>query len=474
MSINQILLFSAVIIISRFFHNTEMLRWVLFAISLIAIYWFQPLSSIRTLDFWLPTIVLMFSIFSWSIFYKNGSTSKNENLISIILILLFFIILIVSRLLDLKWINSIVTNPNFSTLIVSMMVLLLLFLISVRKRNTTRLFPAATIILILCILVILKSQFLSLTMSIFLRRINGQLITLSAASDFVWIGFSYFSFRLIHSILDRERLIKLNISLRDYLTYLLFFPSYIAGPIDRLENFEKQIEFIDKKNTQSDFINGFIRIIRGMLFKFIIADSLAIISLDSRIANQIVATTWAWVIVYCYAFRIFFDFAGYTDIAVGIAKLAGITLSENFNRPYLSRNITLFWNNWHITLTQWFRIYYFNPLTRFLRKNFGKLSPGFIIFFTQITTMVLIGLWHGISWNFVIWGLWNGIGLFLHNRWSAIVVPNIKVIRGLKETRWGNIASVILNFNFIAIGWVWFALPSLKDSTLIFGKLFGI
>jgi len=355
-----------------------------------------------------------------------------------------------------------------------MMVLLLLFLISVRKRNTTRLFPAATIILILCILVILKSQFLSLTMSIFLRRINGQLITLSAASDFVWIGFSYFSFRLIHSILDRERLIKLNISLRDYLTYLLFFPSYIAGPIDRLENFEKQIEFIDKKNTQSDFINGFIRIIRGMLFKFIIADSLAIISLDSRIANQIVATTWAWVIVYCYAFRIFFDFAGYTDIAVGIAKLAGITLSENFNRPYLSRNITLFWNNWHITLTQWFRIYYFNPLTRFLRKNFGKLSPGFIIFFTQITTMVLIGLWHGISWNFVIWGLWNGIGLFLHNRWSAIVVPNIKVIRGLKETRWGNIASVILNFNFIAIGWVWFALPSLKDSTLIFGKLFGI
>jgi D-alanyl-lipoteichoic acid acyltransferase DltB (MBOAT superfamily) len=181
---------------------------------------------------------------------------------------------------------------------------------------------------------------------------------------------------------------------------------------------------------------------------------------------------WLWVTLYAYAFRIFFDFSGYTHIAIGIARIAGINLPENFKRPYLSKNITLFWNNWHITLTQWFRTYYFNPVTRYLRSNYKKVTPVLIIFFTQISTMVLIGLWHGISWNFVIWGLWNGLGLFIHNRWSEKIKPKLSFLDDKPFVIPYAIVSVLFTFHYIALGWVWFALPTVNESIAVLNKLF--
>jgi D-alanyl-lipoteichoic acid acyltransferase DltB (MBOAT superfamily) len=215
-----------------------------------------------------------------------------------------------------------------------------------------------------------------------------------------------------------------------------------------------------------------MRIFRGLFLKFILADSLAIISLNSYSANTITQSGALWINLYAYAFRIFFDFSGYTDIAIGIARIAGINLPENFKRPYLSRNITLFWNNWHITLTQWFRTYFFNPMTRFFRSNYKNLPPPLLIFFTQISTMILIGLWHGISWNFVIWGFWNGLGLFIHNRWSEKIKPKLTFLKSKPLSLPYTIISVIFTFNFIALGWVWFALPNLNDSLIVFTNLF--
>ncbi len=122
--------------------------------------------------------------------------------------------------------------------------------------------------------------------------------------------------------------------------------------------------------------------------------------------------------LYAYAFQLFFDFSGYTDIAIGTARLMGIKLPENFNHPYLKPNLTQFWSNWHMTLTQWFRAYFFNPVTRALRSASKPVSIPVIIFITQLGTMLLIGLWHGVSFNFILFGLWHGIGLFIHNRWS--------------------------------------------------------
>jgi len=137
----------------------------------------------------------------------------------------------------------------------------------------------------------------------------------------------------------------------------------------------------------------------------------------------------------------------------------GIRLPENFKAPYLKPNLTQFWNNWHITLTQWFRAYFFNPVTRSLRSGRKPLPIPLIIFITQIATMLLIGLWHGVTWNFVIWGLWHGLGLFFHNRWSEWTKRRFATL----SLRWQqvlNVGGVLLTFHFVAIGWVFFALPS--------------
>jgi D-alanyl-lipoteichoic acid acyltransferase DltB (MBOAT superfamily) len=153
----------------------------------------------------------------------------------------------------------------------------------------------------------------------------------------------------------------------------------------------------------------------------------------------------------------------------------GIALPENFNAPYLKPNLTQFWNNWHMTLTQWFRAYYFNPLTRWLRTGGRKLSAAAIIFITQITTFVLIGMWHGITWNFVLWGAWHGLGLFVQNRYSEWVRPRLPDLAARPALKQGlAVVGGLLTFHYVALGWVWFALPSTGLSWQVFLKLFGV
>ena len=181
-----------------------------------------------------------------------------------------------------------------------------------------------------------------------------------------------------------------------------------------------------------------------------------------------------WFVVIVYSLRIYFDFNGYTNIAIGLSRLLGIRLPENFNKPYLSPTLSIFWNNWHITLTQWFRAYYFNPMTRFLRTKFKSLNSQFIKAFMQITTMLLIGLWHGISANFIAWGAWNGIGLFFQNRITRFIAGKTKDGKPLwRISAIYKTISTTITFLYITLGWVWFALPNLDDSVQVFLILFG-
>jgi D-alanyl-lipoteichoic acid acyltransferase DltB (MBOAT superfamily) len=207
--------------------------------------------------------------------------------------------------------------------------------------------------------------------------------------------------------------------------------------------------------------------------KFVLADLLALISLDGARAAQTHQTGWLWLLVYAYAFRLFFDFAGYTHIAIGIGQLAGITLPENFDRPYLKGSLTAFWNSWHITLAMWFRAYFFNPVSRALRTR--SVPVQLIIASTQLTTMLLIGLWHGVTWNFAIWGLWHGIGLFVNNRWQN--ATRVRMRQWNENPRLKSAlsaAGVLVTFHYVALGWVWFALPSLSLSVKTFLGLLGL
>jgi D-alanyl-lipoteichoic acid acyltransferase DltB (MBOAT superfamily) len=334
---------------------------------------------------------------------------------------------------------------------------------------------------VIIVFIILKQEKFSVQASAILRLINNQDISLASSNDLQWIGFSYLAFRLMHVLRDFQSGRILDFSLGEFLTYVLFLPTFPAGPIDRSQRFVEDLRKINSfpqpvfKLIPDNLIYGIQRILWGILKKFILADSLALIALNPQNALQIKTSFWMWVALYAYSLRLFFDFSGYTDIAIGLGKLLGINLPENFQTPYLKSNLTTFWNSWHITLTQWFRIYFFNPLTRMMRVKV-KSTPSWLVILTgQFSMMTLIGLWHGISWNFVGWGLWHALGLFINNRWSEWFRKH-----GLRfeNSSFCHIALLLggwlITFNFVTLGWVWFALPNLTTIQHVFARLFGI
>jgi len=262
------------------------------------------------------------------------------------------------------------------------------------------------------------------------------------------------------------------VSLSEFIVYIIFFPTLGAGPIDRVDRFITDVRQ-PYRVTPDNLAEAGKRIMIGLFKKFIVADTLAIVALNQTNALQVEKAGWAWVLLFAFSIQIFFDFSGYTDIAIGTGRLVGIKLPENFNSPYLKSNLSQFWNSWHITLTQWFRVYFFNPLTRFLRSQKKPLPTGLTTFIGQVTTMLLIGLWHGVTVNFVCWGLWHGLGLFIHNRWSELTRPSFSNL----SPRWQlilNSGGVLLTFIFVSLGWIFFALPDLSTSTRFLLTLFGM
>jgi alginate O-acetyltransferase complex protein AlgI len=279
---------------------------------------------------------------------------------------------------------------------------------------------------------------------------------------------------LLHTILDRKAGRLSPVPLAEYVNYVIFFPSITAGPIDRLEHFTHDLTNPVVLNREG-WTEAGSRFFLGLFKKFVIADALAWIALDDMLAQQVSSSAWLWVLLYSYSLRLYFDFSGYTDIAIGLGRLAGVRLPENFDSPYLKQNLTQFWNSWHMTLTQWFRSYFFNPLTRAMRSSKRPMPTYLAILVAQISTMVLIGLWHGMTAGFLFWGLWHGAGLFIQNRWSDYMKSHLPV--------WGKTApgqillrysGIFLTFNFVSLGWLFFALPTSAQVWSAVAVLFGI
>ena len=196
-------------------------------------------------------------------------------------------------------------------------------------------------------------------------------------------------------------------------------------------------------------------------------------ALSAQNAGQFIHTGWAWAALFAYSLQIFFDFSGYSEIAIGLGTLFGIHMPKNFDHPYLKPDLTKFWSSWHMTLTQWIRSYVFNPLTRFLRgRKDHPLPQWLIILITQLTTMLLIGLWHGISVNFVIWGLWHGIGLFIHQLWSRRTGAWLRTKSSVFQRIW-TILTTAFTILYVSLGWVWFVVPDFAGALHFFGRLFG-
>lgn len=462
---------------------------LLLGASVLALYWLQPPMTIRYLDFWLPTVTLGLAVVGWAMTTETGHRQmpagaenqhlsasvrvlfKNENLLAAGLIA--GLVLLIASLRYFGPACCLTPNrpPALWQVIVMATILASATFALWRSRKPEALL-AASVALLLAFFVVLKTELFGHWAATALRAISGQDRALAAAAELRWLGFSFVAFRLIHTLRDRAAGRLPDLTLREYVTFVIFFPALPAGPIDRVQRFVKDLRAPFTLSPDIVLLGG-KRLVWGLFKKFALADTLALIALSAANAGQIRSAGWAWVLLYAYALRIYFDFSGYTDVAIGTAQLMGVALPENFERPYLKSNLTTFWNSWHISLAQWFRAYWFNPLTRALRSDSRQVSMSVIIFAGQASTMLLIGLWHGITWNFAIWGLWHGLGMFAHNRWSESIKGRAA---GLQEhprlQRILTLGGTLLTFHYVTLGWVWFALPDVQLAVDMFGKLF--
>lgn len=443
----------------------------LFGASVLVVYWLQPSLPVRGLDYWLPTLTLTITVLCWAAVTPREERGWKANTPALLGLAGTVLLVALTNLMNLPAGLLTLAAPPLVQSAIGLGIVSILVVISMRNTKPV---VGWLLALLIALFLLLKTPALAAVISIGLRSLAGQNTAGASAVDFRWLGFSYLAFRLIHTLRDRQSGRLPSASLAEYLVYAIFFPAFSSGPIDRLERFLKDLRSPAPLDA-AEMGEALRRLILGLFKKFAVADTLAILALNPQIAGQIAHPGWLWVLLYAYTLQIYFDFSGYTDIALGTARLLGFHLPENFNHPYGRTNLTLFWNNWHMSLTQWVRAYFFNPVTRWLRVKQPSLPPLTVMFIGQLGTMLLIGLWHGVTWNFIIWGLWHGIGLFLQNRWSEWAKHSPL---GQIESVWGkrlvSFGGWLLTFHYVAFGWVWFCLPDVDSALRVFRGLLGV
>lgn len=290
----------------------------------------------------------------------------------------------------------------------------------------------------------------------------GTNINLQTLSILLPLGISFYSFEAISYLIDiKRKTIHPSHSLLDYALYISYFPRIVSGPIQRAPDFFSQLNRGIYLSLPNLIVGGQL-ILRGMLKKLVIADNLGIMTNEIFGAPSIFASASTWVAVFAYSIQILFDFSGYTDMAIGISKIIGIDLPQNFNLPYTSQSVTEFWRRWHITLSTWFRDYVFFPMEiSRVRKN----RPQFLQLFNILIIFLLTGIWHGASWNFVLWGMLHGVSIVIERIFHKS--QNIKhPLNSFKA--WGQ---SLLTFVLITLFWIPFRSPDWVTTIIIIKKL---
>ncbi|MBS3752795.1 MAG: MBOAT family protein [Anaerolineales bacterium] len=441
--------------------------------SSLVFYWLQPSLPLRYLSFWLPTATFFLVILSWVCTSSYQQRWERETIQTAGFMTLIILMVGLTRYLGLGNLFATLYPPRLLRVVVFLLVTLGVIAILLRKETFSNAALWGLFSFFLLLFVILKTPYFAQMASRMWRYVVDQAPGLARAEDIKWLGFSYLTFRILHTIRDRIKGRLSESSLKEYLIYTLFFPAISAGPIDRIGHFLRELPE-DQRSFEKDIIQGGRRLVIGLFKKFVVADTLSMIALGPENVSQIQSTGGAWILLYAFTLQIFFDFSGYTDMAIGLARFMNISLPENFNKPYRRQNLTQFWNNWHMTLTKWIRSYFFYPLTRALRSK-GTFSVFGVLLITQISTMMLIGLWHGVSLGFVIWGLWHGIGLLVQNRWSTFFKSRLsKLELPSKLDPWLGGVGTFLTFHYVALGWVWFVTPHLSQGWEVMMWLLGV
>ncbi|MBQ6183587.1 MAG: MBOAT family protein [Clostridia bacterium] len=283
---------------------------------------------------------------------------------------------------------------------------------------------------------------------------------LSSLAPISWlklpIGISFYTFQIMSYSIDVYRGdAALQRRFIPFGTYVTLFPQLIAGPIVRYKDIDEQL--VHREENVDKFASGARRFVCGLAKKILLADAMAEIVKNADVSLSVHATTLAaWMLVIAYTFQIYFDFSGYSDMAIGLGRMFGFEFLENFNYPYVSRSITEFWRRWHISLSTWFKEYVYIPL--------GGNRKGKLRQFRNIAVVwLLTGFWHGASWNFLIWGVYFGV---------LLIIEKVFLLKLLEKLP-GAFSRIYALF-FIAIGWLIFYHTDLSAGANCLGAMFGI
>ena len=268
------------------------------------------------------------------------------------------------------------------------------------------------------------------------------------------IGISFYTFQVLSYVIDLHNG-KIGVQ-RNYfylLMYVSFFPQLIAGPIVRYETIEQEI--LERNTTVSGMAEGFRRFVVGLAKKLLLANQVALVA-ETIYAGGTAAygSGMYWLAAVAYAMQIYFDFSGYSDMAIGLGRMFGFHFLENFNYPYISLSVTDFWRRWHISLSTWFRDYVYIPLGG-NRTTKAKWLRNILV------VWALTGFWHGASWNFVLWGLYYGVLLLIEKLWLGKLLEKCP-----KAVRWLYCAVLV------CIGWVMFNLTDFSQMLEALGHMF--
>jgi alginate O-acetyltransferase complex protein AlgI len=283
------------------------------------------------------------------------------------------------------------------------------------------------------------------------------------------IGISFITFQKLSCTLDvykrRHPALK---KLQDYALYIFMFPQLLSGPIVRAGEIAGQITDRRAREKVNERLIGFYRFVVGLSKKVLVADVLGTtVNELFALSSLELSTSLAWMGAIAYAFQIYFDFSGYTDMAIGLARMAGFRLPENFHFPYLATSITDFWKRWHITLSSWLRDYLFLPIAysasrRWKREKYLGIRTDKVLYgFAALITFLLCGFWHGAAWTFILWGGYMAVFLILER---------LFLLRWLRKA--GKVPSILFTFLVLVIGWVIFRSESLDFAWYYLRRMF--
>jgi alginate O-acetyltransferase complex protein AlgI len=270
------------------------------------------------------------------------------------------------------------------------------------------------------------------------------------------IGISFYTFHTISYIVDvTAGRVRATRNIFEYFTYVCLFSQLVAGPIVRFRQIENDLENIDGPPREDHMARGLGFFVVGLIKKVIVADSIAAY-VDPMLKSYAgLSTAGAWLAALGFAFQLYYDFSGYSDMAIGLGYLFGIRIPQNFNSPYKALGIGDFWRRWHISLSTWLRDYLYIPLG-------GNRCSVFRMNVNLLTTMLLGGLWHGANWTFILWGAYHGLLLIL----DRVLEPWTKHLPMLLR-RWGT-------FVLVLVSWVLFRSENLHMAVTWLGKMAGI